>query len=104
MANKKPQRSANYLERDPHQSVSEIIMNDNPIQSNLPEFGQSSMTSECLYQHPVPTVKPHWFSNLSALLLLIVLFGGLALMFVHQADKEAAYQAEAIAKAVGEAK
>lgn len=75
-------------------------MKQNPIQSNLPEFGQSSMTSECLYQHPVPTVKPHWFSNLSALLLLIVLFGGLALMFVHQADKEAAYQAEAIAKAL----
>lgn len=100
MANKKPQRSWNYLERDPHQSVSEIIMNDNPIQSNLPEFGQSSMTSERLYQHPVPTVKPHWFSNFSALLLLVVLFGGLALMFVHQADKEAAYQAEAIARAL----
>lgn len=75
-------------------------MNDNPIQSNLPEFGQSSMTSERLYQHPVPTVKPHWFSNFSALLLLVVLFGGLALMFVHQADKEAAYQAEAIARAL----
>lgn len=75
-------------------------MNDNPIQSNLPEFGQSSMTSERLYQHPIPTVKPHWFSNFSALLLLIVLFGGLALMFVHQADKEAAYQAEAIARAL----
>lgn len=75
-------------------------MNDNPIQSNLPEFGQSSMTSERLYQHPVPTVKPHWFSNFSALLLLIVLFGGLALMFVHQADKQAAYQAEAIARAL----
>lgn len=75
-------------------------MKQNPIQSKLPEFDQSSMTSECLYQHPVPTVKPHWFSNLSALLLLIVLFGGLALMFVHQADKEAAYQAEAIAKAL----
>jgi hypothetical protein len=75
-------------------------MKQNPIQSNLPEFGQSSMTSERLYQHPVPTVKPHWFSNFSALLLLIVLFGGLALMFVHQADKEAAYQAEAIARAL----
>ena len=100
MANKNPSVDGNYLERDPHQSVSEIIMNDNPIQSNLPEFGQSSMTSERLYQHPVPTVKPHWFSNFSALLLLIVLFGGLALMFVHQADKEAAYQAEAIAKAL----
>lgn len=79
-------------------------MKQNPIQSNLPEFGQSSMTSERLYQHPVPAPKPHWLSNFSALLVIICLFGGLAFMFVHQADKQAAYQAEAIAKAVGEGK
>lgn len=76
-------------------------MNKNPIQSNLPEFGQSSMTSERLRQHPVPTPKPHWLSSFSALLLLISIFIGLAAMFTYAADKEAAYQAEAIAKAVG---
>jgi len=79
-------------------------MKQNPIQSKLPEFGQSSMTSECLYQHPVPTPKPHWLSNFSVLILLVSIISGLALMFIHAADKEAAYQAEAIAKAVGEAK
>lgn len=79
----------------------EIIMKQNPIQSNLPEFKPSSMTSEKLYQHPVPTPKPHWLSNFSALLLLITIFIGLAAMFTYAADKEAAYQAEAIAKAVG---
>ena len=79
-------------------------MNKNPIQSNLPEFKPLRMTSEKLYQHPVPTPKPHWLSNFSAVLLLAILFSGLALMFVHQADKEATYQAEAIAKAAGGAK
>jgi len=84
-----------------HPTVSEIIMNKNPIQSNLPEFNASSMTSECLYQHPVPAPKPHWLSNFSALVVLISIFIGLAAMFTYAADKEAAYQAEAIAKAVG---
>jgi quinol-cytochrome oxidoreductase complex cytochrome b subunit len=84
--------------------VSEIIMNKNPIQSNLPEFKPSSMTSERLHQHPVPSPKPHWLSNFSALLLLISIFIGLAAMFTYAADREAAYQAEAIAKAVGGAK
>lgn len=79
----------------------EIIMKQNPIQSNLPEFKPSSMTSEKLYQHPVPTPKPHWLSNFSALLLLITIFIGLAAMFTYAADQEATYQAEAIAKAVG---
>lgn len=82
----------------------EIIMKQNPIQSNLPEFKQSSMTSEKLYQHPVPTPKPHWLSNFSALLFLISILIGLAAMFTYAADQEAAYQAEAIAKAVGGAK
>jgi len=85
-------------------TVSEIIMNKNPIQSNLPEFNASPMTSEKLYQHPVPSPKPHWLSNFSALLLLIFIFIGLAAMFTYAADQEAAYQAEAIAKAVGGAK
>ncbi|ENW86491.1 hypothetical protein F906_01546 [Acinetobacter pseudolwoffii] len=76
-------------------------MNKNPIQSNLPEFNASRMTSECLYQHPEPASKPHWLSNFSAFLLLISIFLGLAAMFTYAADKEAAYQAEAIAKAVG---
>ena len=79
-------------------------MNKNPIQSNLPEFGQSSMTSERLYQHPLPAPKPHWLRNFSALLLLISIFIGLAAMFTYAADQEAAYQAEAIANAVGGAK
>lgn len=76
-------------------------MNKNPIQSNLPEFNASRMTSECLYQHPVPAPKPHWLSNFSALLLLMSIFIGLAAMFIHAADREAAYQAEAIVKALG---
>lgn len=76
-------------------------MNKNPIQSNLPEFNASPMTSEKLYQHPVPSPKPHWLSNFSALLLLISIFIGLAAMFTYAADQEAAYQAEAIVKAVG---
>ncbi len=75
-------------------------MKQNPIQSNLPEFGQSSMTSKRLRQHPVPTPKPHWLSNFSALVLLVSILSGLALMFIHASDKEAAYQAEAIAKAL----
>ena len=79
-------------------------MNKKPIQSNLPEFKPSSMTSEKLYQHPVPTPKPHWLSNFSALLILVSIFIGLAAMFTYAADREAAYQAEAIAKAVGGAK
>ena len=76
-------------------------MKQNPIQSNLPEFKPSSMTSERLHQHPVPTPKPHWLSNFSALLLLMSIFIGLAAMFIHAADREAAYQAEAIVKALG---
>ena len=62
------------------------------------------MTSECLYQHPVPAPKPHWLSNFSALVVLISIFIGLAAMFTYAADKEAAYQAESIVKAVGGAK
>lgn len=76
-------------------------MNKTPIQSNLPAFGQSSMTSERLYQHPVPAPKAHWLSNIPAVLLLIIVFGGLAFMFIYQSDKEAAYQAKATAQSVG---
>jgi len=108
IANKKPQRSGNYLEHDPQQPVSEIIMNDNPIQSNLPEFGQSRMTSERLLQHPAPKPKQSIVkevaSNVAAWMVLFSIFMGLALMAGYAADKESAYQAEAIAKAVGEAK
>jgi hypothetical protein len=106
--NKKPQRSGNYLEHDPQQPVSEIIMNDNPIQSNLPEFGQSRMTSERLLQHPAPKPKQSIVkevaSNVAAWMLVFSVFLGLSVMVLHAADKEAAYQAEAIAKAVGEGK
>lgn len=76
-------------------------MNKNPIQSNLPEFNTSSMTSECLYQHPVKTNKlTNIASNMASIALIVTILGGLALMFVHQADRVAANQAEAIAKAV----
>ena len=76
-------------------------MNKNPIQSNLPEFNTSSMTSERLYQHPVKTNKlTNIASNIASIALIVILFGGLALMFVHQADQTAADQVEAIAKAV----
>lgn len=76
-------------------------MNKNPIQSNLPEFNTSSMTSERLYQHPVKTNKlTNIASNMASIALIVTILGGLALMFVHQADRVAADQAEAIAKAV----
>lgn len=76
-------------------------MKQNPIQSNLPEFNTSSMTSERLYQHPVKTNKlTNIASNMVSIALIVTILGGLALMFVHQADQVAADQAEAIAKAV----
>lgn len=77
-------------------------MKQNPIQSNLPEFGQSSMTSEHLYQHPEPkSVAKEVASNVAAWMLLFSIFMGLALMAGYASDKESAYQAEAIAKSVG---
>ena len=77
-------------------------MNKNPIQSNLPEFGQSSMTSECLYQHPKPkSVAKEITKNLAAWMVLFSLFFGLSVMILHAAEKQSAYQAEAISKAVG---
>ena len=84
-------------------------MKQNPIQSNLPEFGQSSQTSERLYQHPEPKsvakeVASNVASNVAAWMLLFSIFMGLALMAGYAADKESAYQAEAIAKSVGGAK
>lgn len=80
-------------------------MNKNPIQSNLPEFNASSMTSERLYQHPESkSVVKEVASNVAAWMVVFSVFLGLAIMVLHAADKEAAYQAEAIAKAVGEAK
>lgn len=80
-------------------------MNKNPIQSNLPDFGTSRQTSERLYQHPESkSVAKEVASNVAAWMLVLSVFLGLAIMVLHAADKEAAYQAEAIAKAVGEAK
>ncbi|MFZ7814668.1 hypothetical protein [Acinetobacter lwoffii] len=80
-------------------------MKQNPIQSNLPEFGQSSQTSERLYQHPEPkSVAKEVASNVAAWMLLFSIFMGLALMAGYASDKESAYQAEAIAKSVGGAK
>ncbi|MFN3893089.1 MAG: hypothetical protein ACK4KU_00675 [Acinetobacter sp.] len=80
-------------------------MKQNPIQSNLPEFGQSSQTSERLYQHPEPkSVVKGVASNVAAWMLLFSIFMGLALMAGYAADKESTYQAEAIAKSVGGAK
>lgn len=83
-------------------------MKQNPIQSNLPDFGTSRQTSECLYQHPVPkpnqSVVKEVASNVAAWMVVFSVFLGLAIMVLHASDKEAAYQAEAIAKAVGEAK
>ena len=77
-------------------------MKQNPIQSNLPEFDASSMTSERLYQHPEPkSVAKEVASNVAAWMLLFSIFMGLALMAGYASDKESAYQAEAIAKSVG---
>lgn len=79
-------------------------MKQNPIQSNLPEFGQSRMTSERLLQHPAPKPKQSMMkevtSNVAAWMLVFSVFLGLSVMVLHAADKEAAYQAEAIAKAL----
>ena len=80
-------------------------MKQNPIQSNLPEFGQSSQTSERLYQHPESkSVAKEVASNVAAWSLVFSILVGLSAMFIHQADKESAYQAEAIAKSAGGAK
>lgn len=80
-------------------------MKQNPIQSNLPDFGTSRQTSERLYQHPESkSVAKEVASNVAAWMVVFSVFLGLAIMVLHAADKEAAYQAEAIAKAVGEAK
>lgn len=78
-------------------------MDKSPIQSNLPEFGQSSMTSERLYQHPEPkqSVAKEITKNLAAWMVLFSLFFGLSVMILHAAEKQSAYQAEAISKAVG---
>ena len=77
-------------------------MNKNPIQSNLPEFGQSSMTSECLYQHPKPkSVAQEVASNVAAWSLVFSIFLGLSAMFIDQADKTSNRQVEAIATSVG---
>lgn len=80
-------------------------MKQNPIQSNLPEFGQSRMTSEHLYQHPESkSVVKGVASNVAAWMLLFSIFFGLSVMILHAAEKQSAYQAEAIANAVGGAK
>ncbi|MBU3845983.1 MAG: hypothetical protein H9855_03195 [Candidatus Acinetobacter avistercoris] len=76
-------------------------MKQNPIQSNLPDFGTSRQTSERLYQHPEPkSVVKEVTSNVAAWMLVFSVFLGLSVMVLHAADKEAAYQAEAIAKAL----
>lgn len=80
-------------------------MRQNPIQSNLPDFGTSRQTSEHLYQQPESkSVVKGVASNVAAWMVVFSVFLGLAIMVLHASDKEAAYQAEAIAKAVGEAK
>lgn len=77
-------------------------MKQNPIQSNLPEFGQSSMTSECLYQHPKPkSVAKEVASNVAAWSLVFSILLGLSAMFIDQADKTSNRQVEAIATSVG---
>jgi hypothetical protein len=77
-------------------------MNKNPIQSNLPEFGQSSMTSECLYQHPKPkSVAKEVASSVAAWSLVFSILLGLSAMFIDQADKTSNRQVEAIATSVG---
>lgn len=78
-------------------------MNKNPIQSNLPEFGQSSMTSDCLYQHPEPkqSVAKEVASNVAAWSLVFSILLGLSAMFIDQADKTSNRQVEAIATSVG---
>lgn len=76
-------------------------MKQNPIQSNLPDFGTSRQTSERLYQHPESKpVAKEVASNVAAWMLVLSVFLGLAVMVIHASDKEAAYQAEAIAKAL----
>lgn len=80
-------------------------MNQNPIQSNLPEFGQSRQTSERLYQHPEPkSVAKEVASNVAAWSLVLSILVGLSAMFIHQADKESERQVEAISTSVGGAK
>lgn len=77
-------------------------MKQNPIQSNLPEFDASSMTSERLYQHPEPkSVAKEVASNVAAWMLLFSIFMGLALMAGYAADKESERQVEAISTSVG---
>lgn len=76
-------------------------MKQNPIQSNLPDFGTSRQTSERLYQHPESkSVAKEVTSNVAAWMLVLSVLLGLAVMVLHASDKEAAYQAEAIAKAL----
>lgn len=76
-------------------------MKQNPIQSNLPDFGTSRQTSERLYQHPESkSVAKEVASNVAAWMLVLSVLLGLAVMALHASDKEAAYQAEAIAKAL----
>lgn len=85
--------------------LSEISMKQNPIQSNLPEFGQSRQTSERLYQHPEPkSVAKEIVSNVAAWSLVLSILVGLSAMFIHQADKESERQVEAISTSVGGAK
>ena len=85
--------------------ICEISMKQNPIQSNLPEFGQSRQTSERLYQHPEPkSVAKEVASNVAAWSLVLSILVGLSAMFIHQADKESERQVEAISTSVGGAK
>lgn len=75
------------------------------IQSQLPEFGTSRMTSERLYQHPEPkSVAKEVASNVAAWSLVFSILVGLSAMFIHQADKESERQVEAISTSVGGAK
>ena len=99
--NKKPAGTGNLAGLQ----ICEISMKQNPIQSNLPEFDASSMTSERLYQHPEPkSVAKEVASNVAAWSLVLSILVGLSAMFIHQADKESERQVEAISTSVGGAK
>ena len=85
-----------------HPTVSEIIMNKNPIQSNLPEFNASRMISQRLYQHPVKAPRNNSVAqHVIAWLIPVLIFASLGYIAGTVADHESAKQVEAISGAVG---
>lgn len=82
--------------------VSEISMNKNPIQSNLPEFNASRMISQRLYQHPVKAPRNNSLAqHVIAWLIPVLIFASLGYIAGTVADHESAKQVEAISGAVG---